>query len=295
MQTSASSQTIAVPGGSVRAWKTGLGRGTPLIVIHGGPGFPHDYLENLEELGNDRTIVFWDQLGCGQSDRPDDPSLWRLPRFIEELELVRAAVVGSAQRVSLLGHSWGSMLALDYALANPNRVATLVLDSPVMSAARFSEDVEKLFDALPVETKKVLRAHEAAGTTDSQEYGEAYGEFIGTHLCRLDPFPEAGMRSLQGKGDAVYSAMWGPSEFTFIGNLSSYERIDRLPTLGKPVLYVTGEHDEVVPAAAAAYRDATPGAELVLIEDASHLKNLEQPKPYLAAVRDFLRRHDSIA
>jgi proline iminopeptidase len=284
--------TVVVPGGRVHTWKVGGGPGTPLIVIHGGPGFPHDYLENVGQLGTDRAVVFWDQLGCGQSERPTDASLWHLERFVEELEKVHAATTGAEENVVLLGHSWGSMLAVDFALRHPDRVSALVLDSPVLSASRFSEDVGRLFDALPEETRRTLRQHEAAGTTDSEAYGAAYGQFIARHLLRLDPFPEPVMRALKGKGHIVYETMWGPSEFTFTGNLNTYERMDRMARLAKPVLYVVGEHDEVVPATVRAYAAATPGSEFAVIENASHLKNLEQPARYLGVVRDFLQRQD---
>lgn len=284
--------TVMVPGGQVRTWQVGAGPGAPLIVVHGGPGFPHDYLENLGALGDERAVVFWDQLGCGQSERPNDASLWRLDRFVDELARVHAATVGSQRKVVLLGHSWGSMLALDYALRYPERIAALVLDSPIVSASRFSRDVRQLFDALPEETRQTLEQHEAAGTIDSEAYSAAYGQFIARHLLRLDPFPDPVMRALQGKGHVVYETMWGPSEFTFIGNLNTYERMDRLAHLNTPVLYIVGQHDEVPPAAVTTYREATPGSELVVIDDASHLKNLEQPARYLAVVRDFLRRND---
>ena len=202
--------TVAVPGGQVHTWQVGRGPGTPLIVAHGGPGFPHDYLENLGALGDERTVVFWDQLGCGHSDRPNDTSLWRLDRFIDELAGVHATTVGSQQKIVILGHSWGSMLALDYALRFPDRVTALVLDSPIVSASRFSRDVRQLFDALPEDTRRSLQQHEAAGTTDSEAYGAAYGQFIARHLLRLDPFPDPVTRALKGKGDVVYETMWGP-------------------------------------------------------------------------------------
>lgn len=109
---------IPVPGG--RVWYRIVGKDAPgiaLLVLHGGPGAPHDYLENLGALADERPVVFYDQLGCGRSERPDNPALWQLDRFVAELAAVRQAL--GLDRVHLLGQSWGTMLAVQALLHPP--------------------------------------------------------------------------------------------------------------------------------------------------------------------------------
>lgn len=281
---------LEVPGGRVFFRVVGDGPGAPLIVVHGGPGFPHDYLANLAELGASRPVVLYDQLGCGRSDRPQDPSLWRLERFVEELARLRDEI--GAPTVHLLGHSWGSMLAFDFARAHASHVASLVLDSPILSMARFRADTAALRAALPEGVRATMDRHEAAGTLESEEYQQAIMAFMARHVLRLEPWPEPVQRSLEGMSHDVYSVMWGPNELMPIGNLSGYERMAELPDVRLPVAYVVGRHDEVRPDAARAFHEATQGSELFVLEESAHLKNLEEPGRYLAVVDDFLRRHD---
>src|SRR5881396_4425861 len=126
---------IDVPGGKV--WYRAVGdnaEATPLLCLHGGPGFTHYYLEPLEALAGRRQVVFYDQLGCGRSDRPDDPSLWTVDRFVEELAVVREAL--GLERLHLFGSSWGGMLALQYVLDRRPRLESLVLSSSPASSRR---------------------------------------------------------------------------------------------------------------------------------------------------------------
>lgn len=122
---------IPVVGGRVWCRIAGIGDRIPLLALHGGPGIPHDYLEPLVEVADERPVVFYDQLGCGRSDRPDDPSLWQIGRFVAEVSQVREAL--GLARVQILGHSWGTILAADYALHQPLGLVSLVLASPALS------------------------------------------------------------------------------------------------------------------------------------------------------------------
>ncbi len=281
---------IHVPGGTIWMRKFGAGSGAPVLALHGGPGSPHDYLEPLAVLADEREIVFYDQLGCGRSDRPDDSSLWVIDRFVEELDAVVAAV--GARRVHLLGHSWGAMLAVDYALQHTHRVASLILSSPCLSMRRVREDMASLRAALPEAVKGVLARCEEDGTTGSGAYGAAAMTFYRRHVCRMPEWPEPLVRSQAGWGRQVYLTMWGPAEFTPTGNLASYEREERLCELKCPVLYLCGLHDEITPHSTAAYKAATVGAEFAVFEESAHVPHLEEPAAYCSVVRDFLARAD---
>jgi proline-specific peptidase len=284
---------VVVPGGRVWVCQVGAGGSIPLLTLHGGPGFPHPYLEPLAALAGERPVIFYDQLGCGESDQPSDPALWRLERFVEELRQVRRAL--GLGRVHLYGHSWGGMLAVDYALGQPDGLASLVLASPILSVQRWLADMARLRADLPAEVRATLERHEAAGTLNAGEYQAATMDFYLRHYCRLVPWPAEMLRSLEGMGLASYRTMWGPNDFIVTGNLAGYERVDRLPDLRLPVLLTAGRHDEATPAAAAAFQRALSDAELVIFEHSAHVPHLEEEEAYLRTLRAFLRRIDGVA
>ncbi len=138
---------IAVPGGQVWYKVMGSGDAVPLLTLHGGPGAGHDYFEPLEALASDRPVVFFDQLGCGRSDKPDDLSLWRIERFEEEVTAVRKAL--DLERVHLLGQSWGGWLAIEYIMGKPSGVVGLILASTSASSPQFARETARLKAELP--------------------------------------------------------------------------------------------------------------------------------------------------
>jgi len=280
--------SIDVPGGKVCYRITGEGAGIPLLTLHGGPGMPSDYLSTLEALGDERRVIFYDQLGCGDSDKPTDVKLWRLERFVEELSQVRTAL--SLDRFHLLGHSWGSMLGLEYALGRPAGLTSLVLAGPCLSVSRWLEDVELYRADLPEQTQRTLDEHETAGTTGSPEYEAAAMVFYKRHFCRLDPWPAMVQRTWDRIGFPVYVTMWGPSEFTQTGNLRSYERVDRLHEIRIPTLFTCGRYDEASPEATALYVKEVEGAEMAVFEASSHTPHIEEEGKYVQTIRGFLRR-----
>lgn len=281
---------IPVPGGRVWYRIAGAGEGgIPLLALHGGPGATHDYLEPLESLADERPVVFYDQLGGGNSDRPNDSSLWTLGRFVEELAAVRRTL--GLERVHLLGQSWGSMLAVEYLLARrPEGVASLVLSGPCLSASRWADDQRRHLTLLPERVRIDILECEASGDFSSARYQEAMLVFYRRHLCLLDPWPECLNRTFGKMGRQVYEHMWGPSEFTIRGTLKGFERAGRLGELPVPALFTCGRHDEATPETTAFYRRLMPGSELAVFEDASHSHHLEKAGKYLSLVRDFIHR-----
>lgn len=281
---------IPVIGGNV--WYRILGRnqpGLPLLLLHGGPGFPHDYLEPLEPLSNERPVIFYDQLGCGNSDRPEDPSLWTLERFLDEIEQVRRVL--KLEKLHLLGQSWGSMLAVDFILTKkPSGVASLILSGPCLSVPRFMADQRAYLLEFPRDMQKIIQETELAGDFQSPEYQNAMLIYYQRHVCRLDPWPDCLVRSMEKMGRSVYEQMWGPSEFTMTGNLKDYERTVQLKDIIVPVLFTCGRYDEATPSSTALYHDQVLGSEMVIFEDASHEHHLEKNELYLKIGRDFLSR-----
>jgi len=279
---------IDVPGGKVWYRITGSGTATPLLALHGGPGFPSDYLTPLTRLADERPIILYDQLGGGKSDRPADKSLWKTERFVQELAAVREKL--GLKEVHILGHSWGTMLATDYMLTKPAGVRSLILSSPAISIPRWLADANVFRSQLPADVQATLKKHEDAGTTDSQEYQDAVTEYYKLHLCRIFPYPSEMESTMKNAGMDVYLTMWGPSEFFGIGNLKDYDRSSRLNEIRVPVLYTAGRYDEATPESTQYYQGLTPGASFVMFENSSHMAMLEETDRYIQVVRDFLHR-----
>jgi proline-specific peptidase len=282
--------TIEVPGG--RVWYRSVGEGgTPLLCLHGGPGFTHYYLEPLEALAGRRRVIFYDQLGCGRSDRPGDASLWTVERFVEELAQVRAAL--GLGRLHLFGSSWGGMLALQYALDRRPPLQSMILCGSPASMPRWARDCEELLAAQPAEVRRTIRQHEQAGFTACPEYQAAILGFYREHVCRLDPWPAGLERSFAEAGYPVYTTMNGPSEFTVTGSLKTWDVMDRLGEIDVPALLVGGRYDECRPSHLEEMHRRIAGSQLAIIEDASHLCFAEQPQQFMDLVNTFLDRRDA--
>jgi proline-specific peptidase len=280
---------IEVPGG--RVWYRSVGAGgTPLLCLHGGPGFTHYYLEPLEALADRRQVIFYDQLGCGRSDRPDDVSLWTVDRFVEELAQVRAAL--GLDRLHLFGSSWGGMLAMQYTLDRRPELQSLILCGSPASMIRWVKDCDELLAGQPDEVRRTIRQHEEAGFTACPEYQAAILGFYREHVCRLSPWPAGLERSFAEAGYQVYTTMNGPSEFTVTGTLKTWDIMDRLPEIQIPTLLVGGRHDECRPGHLEEMHRRIAGSRLVIIEDASHLCFAEQPEEFTGLMNSFLDSRD---
>lgn len=263
---------------------------TPVIILHGGPGSSHYSLQGLNVLAEDRPVIFYDQLGCGKSDRPADPSLWKIERFVEELVKIRTAL--SLDKVHILGHSWGTTLAAAYILSKPEGVESVIFSSPCLSAPLWAEDQARNRQQLPVEIQAVLKACEDNGTTDSEEYKAATAEFNKRFVCRLDPMPAFLKQGAQYKNPDVYNIMWGPSEFHVTGNLKNFDCTSQLKDMGIPTLYTCGRYDEATPESTKYFSSLTPGAKFHVFENSAHMPYLEETDEYMMVVREFLSSVD---
>lgn len=281
-----------IPFRGYETWFRSVGNGTgvPLLCLHGGPGSTHLGLTPLEQLGAERGVVLYDQLGSGNSSQPSDPSLWTVELFLAELANVRDAL--GLDRVHLLGQSWGGMLAQEYALTQPDGLVSLVLSSTLSSAQLWHEESLRLRAALPPEIREPLDAHEAAGTTDDPEYETAIFEFLHRHLCRLDPWPPIVEEVIRSTNLEVYKTMWGPSEAHPTGVLAGWDVTPRLGEIRVPALVLCGRRDEATPLQAETIASALPEAELVIFEESAHMAVIEETERYVTTVRDFLARID---
>lgn len=273
---------VEVRGGSIWYRVVGGGDGLPLLTLHGGPGYPSASLAPLEALASDRPVVFYDQLGCGRSDRPADGSLWTVERSVEELEIVLRHL--GFEDVHLLGHSWGAMLALEFYFAHPEMVRSMVLVSPPLSASRWTADCERLIAQFPAD----LRAIYADPDASDEEIELLNSEFRKRHIFRPDDEPEARRKAREGFGEQVYNYMWGPNEFTPTGILRDYDRTGDLSDISVPVLYVCGRYDEATPESTRYYASLTPDAEVKVFGNSAHFAPLEETADFMATVGQFL-------
>jgi len=265
----------------------------PLLCLHGGPGVPHDYLEPLEALAaTGRRVIFYDQLGAGNSEHVHNPALWTVPLFVEELGVVRQAL--GLERVHIFGQSWGGMLAMQYALTQPAGLASLIVADSPASMLQWVAEANRLRALLPAEVQATLLAHEAAGTTTDPAYEQAMLVFYRRHVCRLDPWPDCVNRSFEKLAQApeVYHTMNGPSEFHVTGVIKNWDIVDRLGEIHVPTLVLSGRYDEATPLIAETVQRGIPGAEWVLFEHSAHLPHVEETERCLRVVTDFLARRE---
>lgn len=261
-----------------------------LVCLNGGPGLPCDYLRDshAELAREDLSVVFYDQLGCGRSDRPRQAGLWTLERYVDELEQLRAAL--GIQRFHLLGHSWGTWLGTEYCLSHPERVASYIAADGAVDIPHLVGELQRLRQALGQQTVNMMVRREADGSIAHPEYQAAITLLNYRHVCRLDTWPEALKRSIEGWNMDPYLAMQGPNEFTYTGNMKDWNRIPALPAITVPCLVLAGEHDELPPSCSRRMHDALPDSELVIFKDCSHMPFYERPELYFPVLRDFLRK-----
>lgn len=266
------------------------GNGTPVVIIHGGPGSSCYSLEGLEELATNRPVILYDQLGCGRSERPTDPSLWKLERFVYELAEIRKAL--DLEEVNLLGHSWGTTLAAAYSLTKPSGVNSIIFSSPCLSAPLWEQDQRRNLKKLPEDVQDVILASEENGTTDSENYQKATAIFNQHFVCRLNPYPEHLKQGKHLRNPEVYNMMWGPSEFTVTGNLKSFDCTPRLNELNFPTLYTCGRFDEATPETTEHYSRLTPNSQIHIFEQSAHMPYIEEKGEYLRVIQSFLNSVD---
>lgn len=275
--------------GEVVAYDFGAGEDV-ILLLNGGPGLPCDYLRDSHSrlIDDGYRVVAFDQLGTGKSDRPTDPALWTITRYVEEVEAVRRAL--DLGRVHLIGQSWGGWLAIEYALTHPGALRTLVLENTAADIPHLVSELERLRGALGPETVAMMQRHEAEGALDHPEYQAAITILNYRHVCRLADWPAPVRRSLDDWNMGPYEAIQGPNEFLYVGNLKDWNRIPDMGRITVPTLITVGQHDELTPACALRMKLALPDAELKVFPNSSHMPFFEEPEAFFPVLRDFLAR-----
>ncbi len=281
---------VPVPGG--RIWyrmNHGKNQKAALIVIHGGPGFSHHYLLPLLDMCQDRTVILYDQLDAGASDRPCNPQNWHIDRFVAEIACLRQHL--SLDKVCLFGNSWGGTIASAYAATRPEGLESMILSSPLIHTNQWIADNLVHRKSLPKKIVAALDYGECHEETTSSNYLDAVSFFNHRHFCRLTCWPSYVKKSIKLLNDTCYETMWGPNEFTCTGTLADYDGRNLLPKINCPVLFTAGEFDEATPTACETFAAHIENATLEIIPGSSHLAFVEQRNLYMSTIKIFLYKN----
>jgi len=277
-----------------------VGRGKPLVIVHGGPGASHDYfLPWLLPLMRSNKLVFIDERGSGKSSKLDDPRQYTIANMVEDLETVRQAL--GLGKISLLGHSFGGALVQAYALKYQKNLSHLILGSTFASTAELNDALARMKADMDPKDRERVNALESAGLFGKGQlwehgrYPEEYaklawgiGYFPYVYYNRPDPNYDPVSLNTSTAWD-VYREMWGSDgEFIVDGNLKEVEYVNRLSEIKVPTLIIVGEHDESDPKMSREMHEKIAGSQLVILPKSGHMTFVDQPETFLKAVGDFV-------
>ena len=278
--------------GKYNVWTKKVGNGEiKVLLLHGGPAFTHDYLECFEDFLPSAGIEFYyyDQLGCGNSDIPTDTSLWKLPRFVEEVEQVRKGL--GLEDFYIFGHSWGSLLAMEYLQKYQKHVKGAILSNMtagVQSYLLYANQLkQKFFSPAVIKTYDSL---DHLKKYDSPLYQDLLMKNLYSHvICQLDPWPEPAMRVFKKANFKIYAQMQGVDEFHVTGNLKSWEMWDRLKNITVPTLVLGGMNDEMNPEDMKREGKLIPNSRTYLCPKGAHFAMYDDQENYFTNLLSFLK------
>ena len=288
---------VTTPVGDFRVWTKRVGSNPDLTVLllHGGPGATHEYLETCDGYLPAAGIeyYFYDQLGSFYSDQPDDPSLWEIDRFVDEVEQVRLALGLGPESLVLYGQSWGGVLAIEYALAHQHHLKGLVVSNMMASIPAYNRYAEEvLMPGMDQDALAEIKRLEAAGETSDPAYEALLMEHHYVHhVCRLpaDEWPDPVVRGFEHINPAIYVPMQGPSELGLSGTLEDWDRSADLKDIDVPTLVIGATHDTMDPAHMEWMSEQLPQGRYLHCPDGSHLAQFDDPQHYFPGLIDFLQ------
>jgi proline iminopeptidase len=276
-----------------------VGRGAPLVIVHGGPGASHDYfLPYLLPLARHNRLIFVDERGSGKSQKLDDPAGYTVENMVEDLEAVRQGLV--LGKISLLGHSYGGVLAQAYALKYQNNLTHLILCSTFPSTAQMNQVFVKMKEKMTPELRARIDAAEKEGLFGhGKDYEKnrytsdymiaAWGEGYFPYLYGNKPDPNYDPIAAGNIPWDLYREMWGShGEFVIDGNPKSVEYVDRLPGIHVPTVIIVGDHDECDPSLSQEMHEKIAGSQIVILPKSGHMTFVDQQGLFNASVIDFL-------
>ncbi len=293
--------SVETPKGTFRVWTKRVGNNPSIkvLILHGGPGFSHEYLEAFDSYFPAASIeyYYYDQLGSYYSDQPEEPDLWEAPRFVEEVEQVRQALGLSQDNFYLYGQSWGGILAIEYALKYQQHLKGLIISNMMASIPAYNEYAEKVI--MPAMDQTVLaeiKEYEAAGDYDNPRYMELLiGHHYVEHFLRMPPeeWPDPVNRAFKHMNAAVYIPMQGPSELGASGKLGQWDRTSDLDKILVPTLVIGAEHDTMDPKHMEWMASAFPDGRYLYCPKGSHLAMYDDQEIYFNGLIKFIRDVDA--
>jgi proline iminopeptidase len=293
--------TIQTPKGPFQVWTKRVGNNPTIkvLLLHGGPGATHEYFEALDSYFPRAGIeyYYYDQLGSAYSDQPDEPSLWDLPRFVDEVEQVRKALKLDSSNFYLLGHSWGGLLAIEYALEYQQNLKGLIISNMVASIPAYNRYAnEVLMPAMDPKVLAQIKALEAAGKFDDPQYESLLlSNFYVYHLLRMPPdeWPDPVLRAFNKINKKIYIPMQGPSEMGASGKLEKWDRTGDLGRIAVPTLAIGARYDTMEPAQMEKIARGVKHGRYLYCPNGSHLALYDDQKVYMSGLVQFIRDVDA--
>ena len=294
---------IQTPKGEFHVWTRRVGENprSKVLLLHGGPGATHEYFDSFKEHFPAAGIEYYlyDQLGSAHSDQPDEPDLWQIPRFVDEVEQVRVALGLDRSNFFLLGHSWGGMLAIEYALAHQEHLKGLVISNMMSSGPAYDAYAREVL--MPTMDQSVLaeiKGFEARGEIDDPRYMELLvAHHYVHHVLRIpvEDWPEPVNQAFAKINPSIYVPIQGPSELGAGGILLDWDRTEDLARIQVPTLVIGAQHDTMDPAFMRSMADRLPKGEYLHCPDGSHMAMYDDPDTYFAGLLRFLESTDQAA
>jgi proline iminopeptidase len=287
--------TIETPKGKFKVWTKRVGNNpaTKILLLNGGPGCTHEYFECFESFLPKEGIefIYYDQLACGNSDNPKDTSLFNLSRYVEEVEQLRVALHLDKNNFYLLGHSWGGILAMQYALKYQSNLKGLIISNMMASCpkyGKYADDVlAKQMDATILDT---IRTIEKQGDFKNPKYMQLLQtNYYAKHICRLPEYPEPVSRSFNKMNNDLYTIMQGPSEFGISGKLTNWDVSNELKNINVPTLVIGATYDTMDPKYMEWMSKEIPGAKFLLCANGSHMCMYDDQQTYMKGLIKFLK------
>ena len=291
---------VSTPAGTYRVWVKRIGNNPALrvLLLHGGPGSTHEYLEACDSYLPAAGVeyYYYDQLGSGFSDQPAEPSLWELDRFVDEVEQVRGALGLSQENFVLYGQSWGGILAIEYALRHQEHLRGLVISNMMSSVPAYNTYAEQvLMPEMDQSALAEIKSLEAAGDIENPRYMQLlYEQHYVHHVLRMPPdeWPDSVQRGFAHINPAIYVSMQGPSELGISSDakLARWDRTDQLSSIEVPALVIGARYDTMDPAYLAMMADRLPAGQYLHCPNGSHLAMYDDQQAYFGGLIGFL--HD---
>jgi proline iminopeptidase len=293
--------SITTPKGKFNVWTKKIGNNPKikLLLLNGGPGATHEYFECMESFlpAEGIELIYYDQLGCGNSDNPRDTSMWDLPRYVEEVEQVRQALSLNKNNFYLLGHSWGGILATEYALKYQQHLKGLIISNMMVSGPAYGKYANEVL-AKQFDPKVLARIHaiEAKGDFENPEYMQLLmPNFYAKHILRLpiDKWPEPVNRSFSKINQSLYVTMQGPSEFGISGKLEKWDRTSEISKLYVPTLSIGGRYDTMDPKHMQWMATRFQNGSYLYCAKGSHMSMYDDQQTYMNGLTKFIKGVDA--